>query len=213
MTAPPPQIFNLKLPDFSYHRIAPILTFGSSGVWLSANDNLTIPEPVAPVIRPFAPHEWPTYKDLRLHALAESPEAFGSTLAAEQGRADAEWASRLARAAESGSDLPLVALLDGEPIGLAWGRIEKTNPDVAALYQMWVAPDQRGVGAGRMLLEAVIAWARDCGASFLELGVTVRESPAMHLYRDAGFEPAGELQPLQPGSQWLLQPMRLRIKR
>ncbi len=41
------------------------------------------------IVRTFAPHEWPTYKDLRLRALADSPDAFGSTLAAEQGRTDA----------------------------------------------------------------------------------------------------------------------------
>ncbi len=165
-----------------------------------------------PQIRPFAPHEWPIYKDLRLRALADSPDAFGSTLAAEQGRTDAEWARRLAAAAKSGGDLPLVAVLNGEPIGLAWGRIEKTSPDVAALYQMWVAPEGRRLGAGRILLEAVIAWAKDRSASYLDLGATLRESPAMHLYRDAGFEPAGDLQALRPGSDLLLLPMRLLLR-
>lgn len=162
-----------------------------------------------PQIRPFAPHEWPIYKDLRLRALADSPDAFGSTLAAEQGRTDAEWASRLAAAAESGGDLPLIAELDGEPIGLAWGRIDKSNPDAAHLYQMWVAPDWRRRGAGRMLLEAVIAWAKGKNVNYLELGVTYRDSPAMRLYRRAGFEPAGAPEPLRPGSEWLLLLMRL----
>ncbi len=102
-----------------------------------------------------------------------------------------------------------MAEVDGEPIGLAWGRIERTNPDVANLYQMWVAPNYRSLGAGRLLLEAVIAWAREKNARYLELGVTYRESPAMQLYRRAGFEPAGEPEPLRPGSKWLLLPMRL----
>ena len=78
-----------------------------------------------PQIRAFFPHEWRTYKDLRLRALADSPDAFGSTLAAEQDRTDAEWSSRLASGAGSGLDLPLVAEVDGEPAGLAWGRIDR----------------------------------------------------------------------------------------
>lgn len=102
----------------------------------------------SPQVRIFAAHEWRIYKDLRLRALADSSDAFGSTLADEQGRTDDQWASRLAAAAESSGDLPLIAELDGEPIGLAWGRIESAKPDVAALYQMWVAPEGRRLGQG-----------------------------------------------------------------
>src|SRR5437773_2123844 len=84
------------------------------------------------------------------------PDAVGSTLAAETGRLDAEWARRLASSVDSPLNLPLVAEVRGEPIGL--GRIDTSDPDLAALYQMWVAPSHRGVGAGQMLLKAVIAW-------------------------------------------------------
>jgi GNAT superfamily N-acetyltransferase len=165
-----------------------------------------------PKIRTFAPHEWGTYRDLRLRALADSPDAFGSTLAEEQDRSDAEWSRRLALGADSRSNLPLVAEVHGEPIGLAWGRIETSDPDVAALYQMWVAPSHRGLGAGRMLLEAVIAWARAQNASYLDLGVTCGDSPARRLYERAGLKPMGEPQPLRPGSQLLGQPMRLALR-
>ncbi len=151
-------------------------------------------------------------KDLRLRALADSPDAFGSTLAAEQGRADAEWAGRLAAAAESGRDLPLLAEMDGEPAGLAWERIEADHPDVAHLYQMWIAPERRGLGAGRMPLETIIAWAKEKNTRYLDLDVTSRESPAMRLYRRAGFEPAGDPDPPRSGSEWLLLPLRLDLR-
>jgi GNAT superfamily N-acetyltransferase len=162
-----------------------------------------------PKIRTFAPHEWGTYRDLRLRALADSPDAFGGTLADEKGRSDAEWSRRLASGDDSRAILPLVAEVCGEPIGLAWGRIDTSNPDVAALYQMWVAPSHRGLGAGQMLLEAVIAWARVRNASYLDLGVTCGDRPARRLYECAGFKPIGEPQPLRPGSTLLVQPMRL----
>jgi GNAT superfamily N-acetyltransferase len=164
-----------------------------------------------PTIRSFAAHEWATYKRLRLHALADSPDAFGRTLAEEQDRPDELWSSRLAAGAGSEWDLPLLAEVDGLPAGLAWGRIESSNPELANLYQMWVAPEYRGLGAGRMLLEAVIAWARAKGARHLELGVTLRDSPAMRLYTRAGFELAGEPEPIRPGAELLATPMRLEL--
>ena len=165
-----------------------------------------------PKVRKFTPQEWETYRDLRLRALAGSPDAFGSTLAAERDRPDAEWANRLVLGADSNWDLPLLAEVDLEPIGLAWGRIDKTNPDVANLYQMWVAPTHRRLGAGKMLLEAVIIWARARDVNYLDLGVTFRNSPAMRLYTRAGFQPVGEPQPLRQGSELLGQPMRLVLK-
>ena len=165
-----------------------------------------------PVIRSFAADEWKTYKDLRLGALADSPDAFGSTLAREKDRQDADWCARLASGIASLGDLPLVAEILGEPIGLAWGRIESSNPDVANLYQMWVAPNSRGVGAGRMLLDAVIAWARAANVSHLALAVTCGDSAARRLYERAGFKPVGAPKPLRPGSEVLAQPMRLELR-
>jgi hypothetical protein len=60
-----------------------------------------------------------------------------------------------------------------------------------------------------MLLDAVIAWAKEKNARYLDLGVTYAESPAMCLYRRAGFKPAGEPVPFRPGSGLLGLSMRL----
>jgi GNAT superfamily N-acetyltransferase len=166
-----------------------------------------------PSVRAFAPHEWRAYRDLRLRALADSPDAFGSTLAHEQGRPDEEWSARLASGVASETDLPLVAESGGHPVGLAWGRIDPSDPATARLYQMWVAPDSRGLGAGRLLLEAVIDWARSSNARSVALGVACGETPARRLYARAGFEPVGAPEPLRPGSAVLAQPMRLELER
>ena len=78
-----------------------------------------------PLVRRFAAGEWADYRDLRLRSLADSPDAFGSTLALETGRADAEWEGRIAEGVASKQDCPLVALLGEAFVGLAWGRIEE----------------------------------------------------------------------------------------
>jgi ribosomal protein S18 acetylase RimI-like enzyme len=160
-------------------------------------------------IRTFAAHEWQSYKNLRLRALADSPDAFGRTLAKAQEHPDDYWSGRLSSGANSGWDLPLVAEWDGEPIGLAWGRIEASRPEAANLYQVWVDPNYRQRGVGQMLLGKVIAWARVKNARYLDLGVTFADSPALRLYQRNGFEPTAEPEPLRPGSALLGLPMRL----
>jgi GNAT superfamily N-acetyltransferase len=166
-----------------------------------------------PRIRAFAEQEWALYKNLRLAALTESPEAFGSTLATEAQLSDADWASRLVSGVNSPWDFPVMAELGEQPVGLAWGRIEESNPTVANLYQVWVHPAYRRLGIGQRLLKAVITWAMTRQVYILELGVTLGDTPAMRLYTRAGFEPLGPSQPLRPGAELLSQPMRLELRR
>jgi ribosomal protein S18 acetylase RimI-like enzyme len=162
-----------------------------------------------PSVRVFASHEWRSYRDLRLQALAESPDAFGSTLALEQGRTDEDWSARLARGTSSGSDLPLVAEVSGKAVGLAWARISESDHTFANLYQMWVAPGYRRVGAGRMLVCAAIDWARAAKLQALVLCVTSGNSPATRLYTRAGFKSVGAPEPLRPGCPLFAHTMKL----
>jgi ribosomal protein S18 acetylase RimI-like enzyme len=162
-----------------------------------------------PDVRPFLSSEWQIYKDLRLRALADSPNAFSRTLAEEQGRSDDEWVKRLEKGAIPDWDLPLFAKVAGVPAGIAWGHIETATPEIAHLYQVWVAPNYRGLGIGQMFLEAVISWAKKRNAKSLDLGVTQADSPAMRLYISAGFRPTGKVEALRPGSELLCQELRL----
>ena len=165
-----------------------------------------------PIVRPLEPDEWRLYRSLRLAALSESPDAFGSTAGHEGVRPDAEWASRLWRGAASPRELPLVAEGDNEPSGLAWVRLDDEHDRIGHLHQMWVAPERRGQGVGRALLAAAIAWARGVGAQALVLDVTTGNREATHLYETAGFVPTGSEQPLRPGSELRSRSMRLSLE-
>lgn len=149
--------------------------------------------------------------ELRLRSLADSPDAFGSTLDLERQRPAEEWKSRLAAGTRSPTDLPLLAMCNDNPAGLAWARIEPADPSLANLFQMWVAPEFRGRGLGAQLLQSAISWARIQSAAELHLGVTVGDTPAARLYRAAGFQPHGAAQPLRADSAILAQPMCLRL--
>ena len=163
-------------------------------------------------VRRFAPHEWRLYRDLRLRALIDAPDAFGSTFEREAAREDAEWENRLSVGATAHGQLPVVALIDEMPVGLAWCRLDEQDPTVAQIFQVWVSPDYRGQGVGRQLTDAVIAWARTLGVRTLRLGVTPSHPAALQLYRQAGFVSAGAAEPLRPGSLVLCQPMRLTLE-
>ncbi|SNS61712.1 Ribosomal protein S18 acetylase RimI [Pseudomonas japonica] len=161
------------------------------------------------VLCPLRAEQWPLYRDLRLRALRDAPEAFGSTLEAEAMRTDDDWAQRAMRAAAGTDDQSWFAVHGEDACGLVWGK--RVAGDTVEVFQMWVDPQARGLGAGRRLLEAVIAWARGLGVTRVCLGVTVGESAAARLYRGQGFRPIGALEPLRKGSPLMCQAMELRL--
>lgn len=160
-------------------------------------------------VRHLKADEWRAYRDVRLRALGDSPNAFGSTLSVEEIKPDEYWVERLSAGATSRWNLPVVAGTGDELVGLAWGWIDPSVPQTAHVFQMWVAPNSRGLGCGSMLLDALINWARQSNAQHVVLRVTCGNTAANRLYTRAGFEPAGDPEPLRPGSTELAQPMRL----
>lgn len=159
-------------------------------------------------VRRFDAVEWPLYRALRLDALRDAPDAFGSTIEREAAFPDHEWIARLARGTASPLECPLVAERDGHAIGLAWARLDPDDRRVAALYQVWVDPSARTHGVGRALLDAALTWARDAGAQVIRLAVALGPASARGFYERAGFVPVGLPTPLRPGSTLLQQEMQ-----
>ena len=166
----------------------------------------------APIsVRRFRADEWRTYRELRLRALADSPEAFSRTLAEEAVRPDEEWSSRLAASAASPAEFAALAERDARPVGLVYGRVDPDTPERAHLYSMWVDPAARRAGVGGLLVDAVITWARAARAVTLVLQVTEGNAPAFRLYERAGFARTDELAPLREGSPLHVRTLRLAL--
>ena len=129
------------------------------------------------------------YWALRLRALREEPEAFGSSYEESKERPLAEIAQRL-RAARAAGDFTLVASDHGQLVGMvtfvrAPGLKNRHNADI---FGMYVAPEARGKGCGRALVEALIARARALdGVERLALAVVTTNAAARALYRSLGF--------------------------
>lgn len=168
--------------------------------------------PASITVRNLTADEWQQYRQTRLRSLVDSPNAFGSTFAAEKDRSDEAWATRLLLATSSGKDHPLVAEIpdvSNEFAGLLWAKEDATDTSIVHIFQMWVAPEYRGQGVATELLRAAILWARSRCAKLVQLGVTCGDSAAMRLYLREGFRAIGTPEPLRPDSALLEQTMRL----
>jgi ribosomal protein S18 acetylase RimI-like enzyme len=146
-------------------------------------------------LRTLEPDDWPVWRELRLAALAEAPDAFGSTLADWTGAGDREerWRARL----EIPGARDVVAVLDGHPVGMVTG-VPAEEGASAELISMWVSPVARGRGVGDLLIGAVERWAAQRHARTLRLSVMPDNGQAIALYERHGFADIGELGDLLP---------------
>lgn len=145
-------------------------------------------------LRTLTPDDWALWRELRLAALADAPEAFFSTLADWQGENDREeqWRRRL----EAANSIELIAFLDGRPVGMIGGI--PVSDGAIELISMWVNPLARGKGVGDELIESVVAWARGIGAKTARLCVAEGNEAAAALYRRNGFSHSGEARGVMP---------------
>ena len=145
--------------------------------------------------------DWAAFREVRLRSLLDSPEAFGSTYGDESSQTERAWRDWAAGRWRGGTAAAFVGRADdGTPLGTATGAEYEAEPGVAYLYAMWVAPDARGAGVGRALLDAVADWARDRGCDRLVLLVTESNERARRFYVTHGFGDTGERRPLREGS-------------
>jgi GNAT superfamily N-acetyltransferase len=148
-------------------------------------------------VRRIAEDDWLELRSLRLRALADCPDAFGSTLAEESAYREDDWRAWTRTAAV------FIAYRHGEPVGLAAG-VEGDDPRERRLVAAWVDPSHRRAGAASALLGAVERWARDRRATALSLWVTRSNQPARTLYLRRGFLPSGRTKAL-PGRPALVE--------
>lgn len=144
-------------------------------------------------LRVLTPDDWPLWRELRLAALADAPDAFGSMLAEWCDADEDRWRARLSIPGAC----DLVAVLDDQAVGMVSG-VRGDLPDSVGLISMWVGPTARGRGVGDRLVEAVARWGADQGAATLRLSVVPGNDPATALYVRHGFRDNGEYGALRP---------------
>jgi GNAT superfamily N-acetyltransferase len=157
---------------------------------------------VEPVLRVISGDDWAAFRALRLRALVDSPDAFGTTLVEAAAHPAAVWRER----AEGPGPL-LIAVHDEGPVAMG-GLHAPENSREAFVWGMWVDPGSRGQGLGARILRGLLDWARRLDRA-VSLHVTEGNDGARRLYEAHGFASTDEWQPLRDGSELRVETMRL----
>jgi RimJ/RimL family protein N-acetyltransferase len=136
--------------------------------------------------------DWRVWRELRLAALHDAPDAFGTTYAEASAREDDWW---LEQWSTPGARFLVEA--DGLAVGLCAVFVPADPDRHPMLVSMWVGPEARGTGAAGALIDASLAWTREAGHSALVLGVVEENERARRLYERYGFTPNGHTEPLR----------------
>ncbi|MBA3533267.1 MAG: GNAT family N-acetyltransferase [Ardenticatenales bacterium] len=163
-------------------------------------------------LRPLSSEEGLLFRTLRLRALADSPTAFGTTLEAQQARAEREWIERAQIVANDPTQQILLAFFEDEPCAMAHSYIDSKDAELAHVGAMWVDPARRGYGLAQMILQQSTAWAEAKGATRIELWVTEGNTAAIRLYERAGYVDTGARRPLPSHPTLLILEMRRTLR-
>lgn len=135
-----------------------------------------------------AASEWERLRALRLEALQDSPRSYGSTHAREVLVTESEWQERAVAGASGIETVAFTAVVDGVWVGMARGYLELPAAHLIAVY---VTPAWRRRGLAAALSAAVVAGAREGGASEILLSVSDWNTGARRVYEGLGFEATG----------------------
>jgi ribosomal protein S18 acetylase RimI-like enzyme len=136
-------------------------------------------------VRALGGDEWQTYRQMRLAALDDAPDAFASTAEEERSYGEDVWRKRMTRSAR------LLACVGDEPVGIV-SVGQASEEDVAELFGMWVAPPSRGAGVAWRLTHAAAMHARDDGKRALKLWVSTDNGRAVAFFSSYGFRPTDQ---------------------
>jgi ribosomal protein S18 acetylase RimI-like enzyme len=149
-------------------------------------------------IRRLMPEDAGLYREIRLEALQQSSEAFGSSFEQEGPQPLGYFQDALTKADVFG------AFLDTSLVGVAGFRVQAgaKRAHKGLLWGMYVRPVARGTGAGKSLVKAVLDHARE-RVELVQLSVVSDNEAAQRLYRSCGFVAYGhEVHSLKQGGRY-----------
>jgi ribosomal protein S18 acetylase RimI-like enzyme len=160
-----------------------------------------------PIVRRLQTEEAELFRAIRLEALANSPEAFGTTFAKQAADPMSYFAETLQGATVFG------AFLGAEIVGMAGLRREcgERMQHKGMLWGMYVRRAAEGRGLGRALVQAVLTHARGM-VEQVQLTVVTDNERARRLYESEGFVIYGlERQALKLGERYLDEYLMVRF--
>ena len=142
-------------------------------------------------VRLLGDDEWQLYRDVRLAALKEAPEAFVARFEDEAAHGEELWRERMARAHR------IIADLDDEPVGLVSLGLHNEDPETGEVFGLWTDPTVRGKGAGWALVSTAARRAADDGCRQLYFWAGSDNASAVGFASRFGFRPTSERRPVR----------------
>lgn len=143
--------------------------------------------------------EWRDYKQLRLDALQNSPQAFSATYAQNVERPDSFWQSRLEEASRGYGHWLFFAKMNKRLVGMIGAFTEEDDPQMAHIISVYVIEEARGRGISKMLMSAILSELKKEGLRKAKLGVNTKQIPAIKLYQQFGFRTVQKISHLLMG--------------
>ena len=162
------------------------------------------------IVRLLAASEWPLWRDVSMQSLADSPDAFRPTLAESRDQPEDSWREAVVSTVEHERFSLWIAVNGDDTIGKRFARIDEEHTTLY-LGAMWVAPDLRGTGIGRRLMQAAEEWGKDRGVTRSELWVTEVNQAAVHFYESLDYLPTDDTQMLREGSRLVVRKLQKTI--
>lgn len=150
-------------------------------------------------------HDWEDLRAIRLEALSNTPEAYGSTYEESVRQSDALWKNA------ASTRLYYLARRDGRVVGMVSGGFNDAHPGTRWLYGMYVTPSERGSGTAALLVQSIGVWAKDHGVDDVYLHVGSSVPRARAFYERIGFRPTGESFTMDRDSSLTLYTMVLHL--
>ena len=146
------------------------------------------------VVRLLLEEDWQTYRQARLDALQDSPDAFAASYQDEEKLDESEWRDRMTRSRR------LLAEENGETVGVvSVGSRPDTDDRTTELFGLWVVPAKRGSGVAWQLVKAGARQAGEDGFGFLTYWVGTDNGRGVAFASSFGFRPTDSRRPMRVG--------------
>jgi len=143
------------------------------------------------LIREAGPKDAIPFRDLRLHALQDSPTAFGADYQRTLGQPSTYWEDMLTIRPDEST----IFVAEHESqltgmTGIARGNSPKTRHS-ATIWGVYVRPEWRGLHIAQELIQSAFNWGRARKVVAARLGVTTTNTSAIRCYERCGFKVTG----------------------
>jgi len=146
-------------------------------------------------VRLLVKDEWQLYRDVRLAALRDAPEAFIARFEDEASYDDDFWRERMSRATR------IVAERGNELVGLVCLGLHNEDPETGEVLGLWTAPSVRGQRVARDLVATARQKAAEDDRRLLYFWVVSDNASAVGFAGRFGFRPTSERRPVRVAAE------------